>query len=115
MTSAYIYNLCCGEAWDEAVGLGRYEGSDLDRTDGFIHFSTAAQVRETAAKHMSGVSGLVLLKVPVDAVEDALKWEKSRNDDLFPHLYRALRTDEVVQATPLDLDGNGDHVFPDLD
>ena len=82
-----IYKIC--ESAGVARGRSRraFRGSDVDLRDGFIHFSTAAQVAETAAKHFAGQSGLMLVAVDADALGPALKWERSRGDDLFPHLY----------------------------
>ncbi len=81
--------------------------------DGFIHFSTAAQVAETAAKHYTRLPELVLLWVKVEPIAHALRWEVSRGGALFPHLYAELPTHAVARATPLELDANGVHVLPD--
>ena len=70
--------------------IGRYEGSSQDRTDGFIHFSSAEQVRESAAKHRAGQTDLLLLSVDSAQLGDPLKWEASRGGAMFPHLYGPL-------------------------
>ena len=82
--------------------------------DGFIHFSTAGQVAETAAKHFSGQSDLVLVAFDADDLGTELKWEPSRGGDLFPHLYRSLSVSEALWVRELPLDDTGAHVFPDL-
>ena len=107
-----IYHMCHADEWVAAEKLGSYKGSSQDQTDGFIHFSTADQVRLSAAKHRSGQNGLVLLFVAIDQLGDALKWEKSRGGDLFPHLYGDLKPRAVVHSEPLLLDESGLHVFP---
>src|SRR4051812_48018728 len=84
---ATIYKICPESEWRAAEREGVYGGAPIDTQDGFIHFSTAAQVRETAAKHFSGAAGLMLLAVDGSALGDALKWEVSRGGALFPHLY----------------------------
>ena len=84
---ATIYKICEQASWRAAEPAGRYRGSAVDERDGFIHFSTAAQVAETAAKHFAGQTDLVLVAVDGDALGPALKWERSRGGDLFPHLY----------------------------
>ena len=86
-------------------------GAPIDVADGFVHLSTGAQVAETAAKYFTGQAGLVLLALDADALGPALKWEPSRNDALFPHLYRSLRYEEVLWAEELTL-VEGRHVFP---
>jgi uncharacterized protein (DUF952 family) len=100
--------------WQEAARDGLFHGAPVDRADGYIHFSTAEQLRETAAKHFAGQSDLVLVAVEAEALGDALRWEPSRGGALFPHLYGALPLDAVrrVEELPLGRDG---HVFPRLD
>src|SRR6267378_3946568 len=85
-----IYKICPASAWREAERQGVYRGSADDIRDGFIHFSTAQQVAETARKHYFGQTGLFLIAVDADMLGDALRWEHSRNDELFPHLYGEL-------------------------
>jgi uncharacterized protein (DUF952 family) len=43
-----IYKITPASAWREAERQGVYKGSAVDLRDGYIHFSTAAQVAETA-------------------------------------------------------------------
>src|ERR1700721_1532756 len=78
-----IYKICPASAWREAERQGVFRGSAVDVRDGFIHFSTASQVEETARKHFAGQTGLFLIAVDVDALGAALRWERSRNDELF--------------------------------
>jgi uncharacterized protein (DUF952 family) len=85
-----IYKICTVEEWTEAQRNGRFIGSEVDRRDGFIHFSTKEQVAETAAKHFAQLTGLVLVKVDADQLGSSLKWEPSRGGALFPHLYTPL-------------------------
>lgn len=111
--SELIYHMCRHDEWQAAQANGAYAGSSQDVADGFIHFSTAAQVRASAAKHRAGQTGLVLLGVDPDALGAALKWEPSRGGQLFPHLYGSLPVTAVVHADPVDLGPDGVHVFPD--
>jgi len=106
-----IYRLLAREAWLEAERSGSFRGSAHDLRDGFIHFSTAAQVRETAAKHYAGQSELLLLHVAVDALTAPLRWEVSRNGELFPHLYGELPASAVFRVEPLPLGDDGLHRF----
>lgn len=110
-----IYHMCRRQEWQDAEAAGAYGGSSQDAADGFIHFSTAAQVVESAAKHRAGQSGLVLLAVAADRLGPALKWEPSRGGQLFPHLYGALPVDAVVRVAELPLGADGRHVFPPLE
>jgi uncharacterized protein (DUF952 family) len=106
-----IYKLLSQAEWAHALALGRFEGSEVDLADGFIHFSAGPQARETAAKWFAGRSDLMLLSVEAEGLGEALKWEPSRGGDLFPHLYAPLAVSDVVKARPLGLDARG---VPDL-
>jgi uncharacterized protein (DUF952 family) len=113
-TARCIYNLCRQSDWDAALALGEYRGSADDRRDGFIHFSTAAQVAESAARHRAGVADLLLLTVEAAALGPALRWEASRGGQVFPHLYVALPVAAVRRVDALALGADGRHVFPPL-
>ena len=110
-----VYKICDSAMWREAQRAGVLRGAPIDLRDGFIHFSTAEQVRETAARHFAGMSDLMLVAVATPALGDALRWEVSRGGDLFPHLYGTLPLDAVLWATPLPLDDDRQHVFPELE
>jgi len=98
--------------WDQFRAAGRTDGAPVDLADGFIHFSTAAQVVETAARYFANESDLVLVAFDSDRLGPALKWEVSRGGALFPHLYRPLGLDEVVWDKSLPL-GRSGHIFPE--
>ena len=93
---------------------GVYKGSADDLRDRFIHFSTAAQVAETVRKHYFGQTGLFLIAVDVDMLGDALRWERSRNDELFPHLYGELDIGAVTAILDLRARSDGYHDIPEL-
>ena len=106
-----IYKIFRDAEWARLRGDGETYGAPVDLADGFIHFSTAGQAAETAAKHFAEVEGLVLAAIDPIPLGTDLKWEPSRGAALFPHLYRALRLDEVAWAQPLPLI-YGVHAFP---
>ena len=108
---AIIFKICRAAEWAEAVGDGVFRGSAVDRRDGYIHFSTAAQVAETAARHFAGQNDLVLVAVDAPALGDKLKWEPSRGGALFPHLYGELPVTAALWVKPLPLDNEGRHTF----
>ncbi len=112
MNAPPIYHICKRAEWDAARRGGSYSGSSQDAADGFIHFSTAAQIAASAAKHRAGQGDLVILEVDAAALGTALRWEKSRGGQLFPHLYGALPAGAVRRAAPLPLGPDGRHVFP---
>lgn len=107
-----IYKIFRAPEWAALQAQGETLGAPIDLSDGFVHFSTAEQAAETAAKHFAGADGLMLLALDGETLGAALKWEVSRGDALFPHLYRALRLDDVIWAKPLPL-VDGVHQFPD--
>jgi uncharacterized protein (DUF952 family) len=111
-----VYTLVRGDDWRAAERAGEYRGSADDARDGFLHFSTAGQVRESAAKHRRGEADLWLVEADAARLGPALKWEPAaggRRPGLFPHLYGALPLTAVLSATRLVLRADGTHDFPD--
>ena len=100
--------------WRDAKARGRYPGSSEDKVDGFIHFSTAEQVRESAAKHRTGEVGLILVACDPELLDEPLKWEEARGGQSFPHLYGDIPMTAVLWTAPLPLDTDGVHIFPEL-
>ena len=112
---AVIYTMVRAADWRQAEAAGAYAGSADDRRDGFLHFSTAAQLRASAAKHRAGERDLLLVAVDAAALGDALKWEPAsggKRPGLFPHLYGALPLGAVRSVTELPLGEDGLHQFP---
>jgi len=109
-----IYKICETAAWRLAEQSGAYRGSEADARDGFIHFSTAAQLAATMAKHFGGQRELVLVAVDAEALGPALKWEPSRGGDLFPHLYAVLPLSTVRWTKPLPDEVAGRRAVPEL-
>ena len=109
-----IYKICPASAWQEAERQGVYRGSADDVRDGFIHFSLPSQVAETARKHFVGQTGLFLIAVDADALGDALRWERSRNDELFPHLFGELDLGAVIGVLEIHTRSDGTHDIPEL-
>ncbi|WP_279357315.1 DUF952 domain-containing protein [Methylobacterium indicum] len=108
-----IYKICPAALWRAAEAAGRFDGAPVDLADGYIHFSTAAQAPETAAKHFSGQDDLLLVAVEAEALGEALRFEPSRGGALFPHLYGPLPLSAVRSVAPLPVGPDGRHVFPD--
>lgn len=102
-----IYKILHQDEWRQAEAAGSFEGSAVDHADGYIHFSTATQAQETAAKHFAGRDGLVVLEIEADDLGAGLRWEPSRGGQLFPHLYGPLDVAHVraVSEAPLGTDG----------
>lgn len=107
-----IYKIATSADWQAATRTGSFQGAAVDLADGFIHFSTASQLRETAKRHFSGQTDLVLAEILSDRLGDALIYEPSRGGELFPHLYAHLPMTAVRQAWPLVIDDGGEFVFP---
>lgn len=110
-----IYKILPDAMWRAAEKSGVFEGAPVDLADGFIHFSLADQVVETAAKHFAGQEGLLIAAVDTDSLGDKLKFETSRGGALFPHLYGKLDRSAVKWVRPLPLGDDGLHRFPKLE
>jgi uncharacterized protein (DUF952 family) len=112
---ATIYKICPPGLWQEAARTGTFTGMTIDHADGYIHFSGADTVVETAAVHFAGQADLVLAAIDGEALGNALRYEASRGGKLFPHLYGALPMSAVRWVKPLPLGADGRHVFPPLE
>jgi uncharacterized protein (DUF952 family) len=102
---AFVYKVCRAAEWREATASGLYRGSDVDARDGFIHFSTGAQLAETLRRHFAGQRDLVLVEVAAADLESHLRWEPSRGGDLFPHLYGDLQVSLARRVTAVEVEG----------
>jgi len=112
---AFVYKVVTRAAWEEACRAGAFAGSADDMRDGFIHLSALYQLQGTLARHFKGQADLMLIQFETDALARDLKWEPSRNGDLFPHLYAPLPTSLARASYALTLDGDGvPHVPEDL-
>ena len=114
-TSRFIYKICPESLWHAAESAGVFRGAPVDLEDGYIHFSTAEQAVETAARHFAGQDNLLLVQVDSHRLGDRLKWEVSRGGALFPHLYGDLQLKAVTKIDKLPLGGDRRHTFPALD
>lgn len=109
-----IYKIATRADWDSAVAAGTLTGTPVDLADGYIHFSTAAQLAETLEKHYHGQSGLVLATIDPDRLPVPLTWEPSRGGALFPHLYAPLPLSAVTAHRPLDARDDGTFDLPEI-
>ena len=110
--SNLLYKICSEALWQQAEEACVFAGAPVDQADGFIHFSTAEQVRETARRHFGGQTGLLLIAVDAEALGCELRWEPSRGGQLFPHLFAPLNLSAVRSVEPLELLPDGSHRFP---
>ena len=108
-----VYKLAESTEWSKARAAGAYDGSAVDRADGYIHMSTAGQLAETARRHYAGRGGLVLVAVDPSVLGGALRWEPSRGGDLFPHLYGPLPTSAALAERTLSVADDGGMIFDD--
>ncbi|MBI4969267.1 MAG: DUF952 domain-containing protein [Rhodospirillales bacterium] len=116
MSVRHIYHLCRSEDWQAGAAQGRYGGGATDQGDGFIHFSTASQIADSAARHRPGERGLLLLTVRIERLPaDLLRWEIAGDGGLYPHLYGPLPIESVVEVTALALGEDGLHEFPPIE
>ena len=109
-----IYKILPKTEWDAARATGVFAGSAVDLADGFIHFSGHDTAQRTAELYFKDQAGLMLLTLEADELGEALKWEASRDGALFPHLFRDLKTDEVIAERALDLDADGVPILGEL-
>lgn len=119
----HLYRICDAQTWAQAEGLELLPLSPLDERDGFVHLSTATQVRDTLRRFFAGRDDLVLLTISsARLINGSLRYEPpSRPDaelvahaaeELFPHFYARVPLDAIVSAQPLPLDERGVHRLP---
>jgi uncharacterized protein (DUF952 family) len=107
-----VFKVAKHDAWSEACRIGKFFGSSDDARDGFIHLSELHQLRGTLARHFKGETDLVLIAFESSELGEALRWEASRNGELFPHLYAPLPISAARATHALTLDENGVPVLP---
>ena len=107
-----IYKICPALLWQTAEKAGSFAGAPIDVQDGYLHFSTGKQVRETAAKHFAGQNDLLLIAIDADSLGPALRYEPSRGGDLFPHLYAPLAMSAVAHSAPIKVATDGGVTLP---
>jgi uncharacterized protein (DUF952 family) len=108
-----VYKIVPAALWREAERDGVFRGAAIDLRDGYIHLSTAAQLRETARLHFAGIDDLLVVAVDAESLGEALRFEPSRGGDLFPHLYAPLPVRQILFALPMPLGAGGVHRFPE--
>ena len=101
MTDKIAYKVLTADEW-AALNAGSFEGAPIDKADGFIHLSTASQLTETVDRHFSGQKGLVIAAIDLASLGDGVRWEPSRNGQLFPHVYGHLKPQSVIACCPLE-------------
>lgn len=106
-TCQEIYKVAEKTAWQSACREGAFRGSADDLRDGFVHLSTREQLAGTLERHFKGQSELVLISFNSSDLGGELKWEPSRNGDLFPHLYADLPTASARAVYELTLGTDG--------
>ena len=107
----FIYKVCDNALWDVAKRAGKFIGAEIDLQDGYIHFSTASQLRDTLARHFAGRDDLILLKIDISQL--GIIWEPARHGELFPHLYGHLPLESVVAEYQLGVSTDGVHILPE--
>lgn len=107
-----VYKIIAADVWAETLVKGLFSGVEIDLTDGFIHFSDASQVEETARRHFAGQDNLLLVAFEASSLGESLRFEPSRGGGLFPHLYGPLNPALAIWAKPLPWTASG-HIFPE--
>jgi uncharacterized protein (DUF952 family) len=98
-----VYKICPRVEWEAACAAGVYRGSLDDLRDGFIHLSCKSQVEQTLRRHFAGRSDLVLVSVESARLGAALRFERSRGGESFPHLYGELPTALARTVEPIEV------------
>lgn len=109
---SYIYKIVHKAEWEQAERQGIYAGSEKDREDGFLHFSSGHQLMETLNKYYAESDHLVLVAVDSKRLGKALKFEPSRDGTMFPHFYGTLPLSSVSWVKPIHRGAAGERILP---
>ena len=103
MMPATAFKILTADQWSQFQRDCVFLGAPVDLADGYIHLSAADQLQGTLDKHFAGQTGLVIAEVDLQALGDTVRWEVSRVDALFPHVYGVLPRSAVlrVETTPI--------------
>jgi uncharacterized protein (DUF952 family) len=107
-----IYKVLTGDQWAAAEAGGPVQ-APVDVKDGYVHFSTAAQLQSTLGKWFRGQRGCILASFDSDDFGADLKWEPARAGDLFPHVYGDVRAWQVRSLWLLETGEDGAPIAPD--
>lgn len=108
-----IFKIATRDVAEASRAAGSFTGMPVDAADGYVHFSTAAQLAETLRLHFKGQSDLVLMAVRTADLGAALRWEPSRGGALFPHLHGPLPMSAVIHEAPISVDASGNCPQPE--
>jgi uncharacterized protein (DUF952 family) len=109
----FVYKVVSRAVYDASIAAGTFVGQPIDKADGYIHLSTATQLRETIRLYFAGLSDQVLFQLACAPFSDAMKWEASRNGELFPHLYAELPMSALGPIAAIDVAADGSVDLPD--
>jgi uncharacterized protein (DUF952 family) len=107
-----VYKIIRRMEWDDAQKTGLFTGSADDRRDGYIHLSSAHQVRTTYDKYFRSEGNLLLAAIPAERLGAQLKWEISRGGEKFPHLYAPLPLTWISRVNAICHAADGSPEFP---
>jgi uncharacterized protein (DUF952 family) len=102
-----IYKILSLEADAQLQRTGALVPDGIDAADGYVHFSTAAQVVATLEAHFQDHAALMILAIDSATCGDDVRWEASRDGDLFPHLYAPLHENMVAARFRLNAARDG--------
>jgi len=105
------YKILTAGQW-AALCNGHFTGAPVDEADGYIHLSTAAQLAGTLELHFAGQKDLIIAAIDLLPFGDAVRWEASRQGQLFPHVYAPLTRAAVIAWGPAERDLDGELRLP---
>jgi uncharacterized protein (DUF952 family) len=93
-----IYRVMDKKEWDDFKKEKRFYGNAFDLESGFIHLSTKSQIKDTINRYFQDQKNIVILQICETKIKENIKWEISRNSQLFPHLYGFLELFDVKKV-----------------
>ncbi|OQD77733.1 hypothetical protein PENDEC_c002G02954 [Penicillium decumbens] len=112
----YVYKIIASNAPIREPIPERLPVSELDKTSGFIHLSTAHQVENTLKHFFKDEPVVYILRIEYERVVQDIRWESPDGkvcgprpgEGLFPHLYNGLKLGkEEVESIAIWQNENG--------
>lgn len=94
-----IYHVITEEAWTSQQHADVIEAPSL-QTEGFIHCCTDEQLAGVLFRYFKDQTGLLILEIDERELTSELKYEKSTNDEFFPHVYGPINKSAIVSVNP---------------
>lgn len=102
-----IFHITTLDNWKQYQQSGNYKPESLD-SEGFIHCSTGEQLEDTANRLFGDKDEILLLVIDASMIREDVKYEEDgETGDKFPHIYKPLSVNAVIDKIDIRAEENG--------